>query len=340
MGYNPTRVAAVSAGAQLSVQYPQPTSGSRLEASSLPHQLSQSAQASAGEKLRTQLNPKEQPPGRSRLDQENANTCIEDMESPYSNLPPTAQQTLNLFSGKWASQLPPPLSQCEAGSAALFQDPRVPWAVEKLAGFGIEVSKSAVLELGPLEGGHTYSLSKAGAQSVTAVEANSEAYLKCLVTKELLGMERVNFLYGDAVEFLRHTGNTYDLIFASGFLYHLTNPVELLELACRHSRALFLWTVYWDRQFQERNPGKMAGSGPAHRAEHAGFVHTLHRHDYGEHINYTQFWGGSARHSYWMELEDILSALRHFGFGKQSYELETNPNGNALRLVAASDRHC
>ncbi len=35
-----------------------------------------------------------------------------------------------------------------------------------------------ILELGPLEGAHTYQL------RILAIEANAEAFLKCLVVKE------------------------------------------------------------------------------------------------------------------------------------------------------------
>src|SRR5208283_2786849 len=113
---------------------------------------------------------------------------------------------------------------------------------------------------------------------------------KCLVLKELLSMERVNFLYGDAVSFLRSIGHTYDVGFASGFLYHMANPVEFLELLCRRTRAVFLWTVYWDPAFSLEHPGRPAGTAGVAKALHAGFPHTLHRHDYGENLDFGQFW--------------------------------------------------
>jgi hypothetical protein len=257
------------------------------------------------------------------------------MPSPYATQAPSAQQTLDLFRNKWASRMPAALGQCEAGLAPLFEDPRVDWAVESLARLGTEIAKSAVLEVGPLEGGHTHGLIRRGAQSVTAIEAHPEAFLKCLVLKELLGMERVNFLYGDAVPFLRSIGHNYDVGFASGFLYHMANPVEFLELLCRRTKAVFLWTVYWDPVFSKGHPGRPAGTSGVEKGSHAGFGHTLHRHDYGENVDFGQFWGGPVSHSNWMEKDEILGAFAHFGFSRQIVELEANPNGSALRMVAA-----
>lgn len=257
------------------------------------------------------------------------------MPSPYATQAPSVQQTLDLFRNKWASQMPAALGNSVAGQAALFDDPRVDWAVENLGKLGVAISDSTVLEVGPLEGGHTYKLIHSGAKSVTAIEAHPEAFLKCLLLKELLSMERVNFLYGDAVPFLRSIGHTYDIGFACGFLYHMANPVEFLDLLCRRTRAVFLWTVYWDDGFNRENPGRIAGTSGVRQAEHAGFPHTLHRHDYGNGIDYGQFWGGPEGHANWMEKDDILKALAHFGFTRQIVDLEKNAHGAALRVVAA-----
>ncbi len=256
------------------------------------------------------------------------------MKSPYARKAPSPQQTVDLFAGKWASKLPEPFAGVESGANLLFQDPKVAWAKAKLAELGVTLKGSSIVELGPLEGAHTYLLAKEGAASVTAVEAHGEAYLKCLVVKELLGIERVNFLFGDAVEFLKGIHHTYDIGFAAGFLYHMENPVELIELLCRRCRAVYLWTVFRDEDFSARNPGVLAGSGPVTTREYMGFPHTLYRHTYGEGLDYGKFWGGPADHSNWMGRDDILGAFRHFGFGRQLWEVSANPNGAVLSLVA------
>jgi hypothetical protein len=257
------------------------------------------------------------------------------MPSPYAAHAPSPQQTIDLFKDKWASKMPPSLGDIKAGSAALFEDPRVNWAIENLARLGTRIEESNVLEMGPLEGGHTYQLARAGAKSVTAVEAHPEAFLKCLVLKELLGTERVNFLFGDGASFLRSIGHSYDIGFACGFLYHMADPVTFLDYLCRRSKAVFIWTVYWDESYSQRNPGRVAGTSGTEKRNYDGLPYTLHRHDYGAGVDYGSFWGGPESHANWMEKDDILKALAHFGFTRQHYELEANPNGSALCLVAA-----
>lgn len=67
-----------------------------------------------------------------------------------------------------------------------------------------------ILELGPLEGAHTYQLARLGAKHILAIEANSEAYLKCLVVKEILQIPRCRFLLGDCLIFLQAHHDPFD----------------------------------------------------------------------------------------------------------------------------------
>ena len=251
---------------------------------------------------------------------------------PYADAVPNAQQSLDLFQGKWASKLP--IEGVSTGETPLFEDPRVVWALTHLNRLGIETSQSDFLELGPLEGGHSFGLVRNGVKSVTAIEANKQAFLKCLVAREVLGYARVRFLLGDAMAFLQATQESYDVVFASGFLYHMQDPVKCLELIASRARALFLWTVYWDEEFARNHPDVRAGSDGVHPIHYKGREIRLHRHGYGEAIDYSRFWGGPDTHSHWMEREDLKFVLRLNGFTEIHEELETNPNGCALKLVA------
>ena len=71
-------------------------------------------------------------------------------------LMPTTQIAVDCISD-WSSQFPSG-SGLTGGNAALFEDQRLVWALQRLGG----VKGKRVLELGPLEGGHTYMLEQAG----------------------------------------------------------------------------------------------------------------------------------------------------------------------------------
>ena len=63
---------------------------------------------------------------------------------------PTPQNAINIFAGEWSSRFPAGLA-VQAGNLGLFDDPRV----HALASKYDALPKWHVLELGPLEGGHT-----------------------------------------------------------------------------------------------------------------------------------------------------------------------------------------
>jgi SAM-dependent methyltransferase len=258
------------------------------------------------------------------------------LDDLYHRGVPTAQNALDIFEGEWASSFPGSLGrELRAGSAHHFEDPRVHWACERLADFGVSIAGGRILELGALEGGHSYMLHQAGAREVIAVEANRRAFLRCLVAKEILGFDRVKFLHGDAIAYLVQMNERFDIGFASGLLYHLTNPVELIELLSRRCRSVFLWSMYYDDEYNRQHRDRAGGAGATFTFTQGGFSHMLHRHDYGNQVDWRSFRGGVAPHAHWMERAEILAALRYFGFVRQVTLDETIAWGRAISVVAA-----
>src|ERR1700751_1079452 len=120
-------------------------------------------------------------------------------------------------------------------------------------------------------------LEQAGCASVISIEGNPRAFLKCLVLKEVVGLSRSRFLCGDFVEYLRGCSARADVVVASGVLYHMMNPVELLYLISRVSDCVFLWTHYYDEHALSKRADirkKLTGS---QSARVHGFSHTLFR---------------------------------------------------------------
>lgn len=250
----------------------------------------------------------------------------------YVHTSPSPQNALNIFAGEWSSRLPSPFAELQAGSIPLFDDPRMVWAIEHLGG----VAGHDVLELGPLEGGHTYMLEQAGARSITAIESNTRAFLKCLVIKEVLGLNRSRFLYGDFVEYLRANTGPYDTCVASGVLYHVRSPAEMLARLGSAARNLYLWTHYFDQSAVERNQRLKGRVGAPIESEHGGFRHRVYPFVYAASPVFANFCGGSARSAYWLSREDILAALTFFGFTKIEigFEEPDHPNGPSFAIVA------
>src|SRR3954464_10198380 len=95
----------------------------------------------------------------------------------YVTSAPSAQNAVDILRGEWSSRFPPEAGPVEAGQWELFNDNRLTWGRARLRG----LAGGSVLQLGPREGGQSYMLERAGAASVVAVEANTRAYVKCLI---------------------------------------------------------------------------------------------------------------------------------------------------------------
>jgi hypothetical protein len=246
---------------------------------------------------------------------------------------PSPQHALDLFAGEWSSRFPATDDgSLRAGPVPLFEDRRLEWAIGRMGG----VAGRAVLELGPLEAGHTWMLEQRGAAGIVAIEANRRAYLKCLVVKEVLGMVRARFLLGDFVAFLReHPDARFDVGIASGVLYHMRDPVDLLGRLSRACHRIYLWTHYYD-------PAEVAGRpvaarfGIAERRIVDGFEHTLHPHWYQAARFDRRFCGSGETHPRWMTRDGILAALRHFGYTRLDvgFDEPGHANGPAFAVVA------
>lgn len=255
------------------------------------------------------------------------------MTDEYETGVPSPQLALDLYAGEWASHLPAGLSQYTAGQTPLFEDARLLWGIDRLGG----VEGADVLELGPLEGGHTWQLEQRGAVRITAIEANRRAFLKCLVMKEVVGTTRARFLLGDFMAFLRASPDArFDVGIASGVLYHMPEPVELLARLARACDRLFIWTQYYDRASVGRRPALAARFGQPEQRTYDGFAHTLHPHWYQAARFTPGFCGSGETHPRWMTRDDIVAALQRFGHQQVEIGLEEldHPNGPAMALVS------
>jgi hypothetical protein len=123
------------------------------------------------------------------------------------------------------------------------------------------------------------------------------------------------------MEYLRTDSMRFDICIASGVLYHMRSPVELIHLLARRSDRLFLWTHYYD-------PAPISRNGPVaerFRGECA--------------VQWNGFCGGSESHSYWMSREEILACLRWLGFEDVRIAFEEPEFAHGPCFALAALRH-
>lgn len=240
---------------------------------------------------------------------------------------PGHELAFRLFEGEWSSAIP----GYGLGTSGLFDDGRITWFGEQCGGF----QGKRVLELGPLEGGHTWMMAKAGATDITAIESNARAFLKCLIVQNALKFT-ANFLLGDFRPYLKQCTERYDLVVASGVLYHMLDPIKLLTSIAKVTPSIGLWTHYYDEGFFDRTPKAREKFEPEPRMERIGDREfTMYKYKYLDAVHWKGFCGGTAPFAYWLTRDSLLAALDSLGFavtiGEENRE---HPNGSCLTLFA------
>lgn len=245
----------------------------------------------------------------------------------HSSSFPSHEAALKLFEGTWSSLVP----GYGFGAIELFNDHRIKWLEEQCGGI---VGKN-VLELGPLEGGHTCMLANMGAH-VTSIESNARAYLKCVTVKNVLKFD-AEFLYGDFRKYLTDTHDRFDIVVASGVLYHMTDPIALLDQISAVTDSILLWTHYYDDAVISASPliSHKFEREPVF-VEARGRQWEMHKQRYLEALKWGGFSGGAEQYSHWLTRPTLMGYLEELGFSLSVMgESSTHPHGPALTIFAS-----
>lgn len=97
-----------------------------------------------------------------------------------------------------------------------------------------------VIEFGPLDGAQTAGLLRAGAASVTCVEARPENAIKTMLAAQALGWDNVRVMLDDFHNADATKYGTFDLVFAHGVYYHSVAPTLFLQNLLSLGREVFV----------------------------------------------------------------------------------------------------
>lgn len=99
------------------------------------------------------------------------------LENKFERRFPTHQNAIDIFSDRWASKVEAVYPGLTSGPGPYFNEDRRPSIAAQYLGFEPgSLQGMHILELGPLEGAHTYQLAKLRADRILAIEANAEAF--------------------------------------------------------------------------------------------------------------------------------------------------------------------
>lgn len=179
-----------------------------------------------------------------------------------------------------------------------------------------------IIELGSLEGGHSFALAKgASVKRVTAIEGREKNIEKAKLVQKILGDKKVEFVLGDIEKLDFGQFGTFDAVFCSGLLYHLPKPWELIPKLARISPNIFIWT-----QISEEAKAKKMREGWRGRFyREGGLFDPL---------------SGLSKKSFWLSLGSLIGLLTGNGY-RETKIFEHNlahPNGVAVTLAATKNK--
>jgi len=170
-----------------------------------------------------------------------------------------------------------------------------------------------IIDLGCLEGGYAVAFARAGFE-VLGLEARSINFAKCLYVASKTDLPNMTFVQDD-VRNLESYG-TFDVVFCSGLLQHLDNPVDFIRTMSRCTRrALILNTHYAALELPPRNDLASNLSPMTTHLGVSGRWYQEYTDDATQEVVEGAVWSawGNAR-SFWIEKYHLLQALREAGF--------------------------
>jgi hypothetical protein len=186
----------------------------------------------------------------------------------------------------------------------------------------------SILEIGPFEGGNTKQLFDLGAKEITAIEANEEFYLKTLLVKEAFSLDSLKLVIGDCNILLddkdRFDDKSFDLLYASGVLYHMTNPVETIRLFSRLSDTIYVNSHIASDEVPSGEWLEIKDK------DNNSYRCRRNTYETKEH------WGGVDRSAVWLDRESMFAAFQNMGYEINILEDSVNNiRGNYVAFIAS-----
>jgi SAM-dependent methyltransferase len=190
------------------------------------------------------------------------------------------------------------------------------WRLEQF--FRFFPTPERILELGSLEGGHSFSLaSRPSVKYVLGIEGRPSNVERARFVQGLLQVTNVEFVTANLETTDLAAFGRFDAVFCCGLLYHLPEPWKLIEQIARVSRNLFIWTHYAREGMVDATAHGLKGM----RYREFGLSYPL---------------DGMSPNSFWPTLDGLQEMLQEYGFHEIHLIEDTpdHPHGPAVSLAA------
>jgi hypothetical protein len=177
---------------------------------------------------------------------------------------------------------------------------------------------ATILELGSLEGAHSFLLAQhPGVARVVALEGREANLRKARFVQGLLQVRNVEFVQANLEEAELAAFGKFEAVFCCGLLYHLPEPWTLLAQLPAVARLLFIWT-----QYAADNEARDIGNGLRGKTHIEGGA--------------DEPLSGMSPTATWLTLDSLRDLLRASGYKtiETIHDDPKHPNGPAATIGA------
>jgi len=187
--------------------------------------------------------------------------------------------------------------------------------------FQFAPNPASILELGALEGAHSFILAQhPGVSRVLAVEGREANLRKARLVQELLQIRNVEFIQENLENADLTASGEFDAVFCCGLLYHLPQPWKLIAQLAKVAPILFIWT-----QYAAENEASDLANGLRGKTHIEGGP--------------SEPLSGMSATAIWLTLDSLRRVLRESGYNKIEV-IQDDPrhaNGPAVAIGARRD---
>jgi SAM-dependent methyltransferase len=212
---------------------------------------------------------------------------------------------------------------------------------------GGTIKGKRILDVACLEGGFAAAFARLGAIEVVGVESRDLNIRRCLLVKRYLKLANLTFIQGDVKDVTRDWLGEFDIVFASGILYHLDDPYSFLMNISSLTRDFLLLDTHialrdsWKHGCSKKISKRTFGGN-----SYLGRVATEYPPDLPRGEVEQLLWSAwSNPMSFWVTEESLVTILRDVGFKHISkvytprgYRCQENcPEGCRIIIIAQKD---
>ena len=187
-----------------------------------------------------------------------------------------------------------------------------------------------VVDLGCLEGGFTLAFAQRGAVRALGIEARELSAQRCELARTLLRIDNAEFVVADVKdELVRH--DPFDVVFATGILYHVADPAGFLRTmrsACGHVALIDTHVARTDAATHDCSPMVTRES---HGSTYRGRMFPEYPPDVSDDAKEAMAWAAySDADAFWPLEDDLVRMIHDAGFARVE-KVDVAADGNLPR---------